>query len=364
MGRGLRTAWLGAAAAVAVAAGVAGVALAGPVNRALVDRDATWLVHIDAEAAQKSSMHALILNALSPEDRSKLEETRKRFGIAPGDIKGMTVYGTNIMDDGVAVLTTTGKADQLSVSLPNAGLEDFQTRVEGSVHYFSFKHEKQRFFAAVRSSAAGIPDERLVLIAGSAAKLEMGLKVVSAVAPSLAVDPQPANLLVAAQPERSSIIFVAAREIGNDPQARASFLRNARGVVVDFGETIEAPREMYATVSLTAINAKVAEELKQTCVGMMALGKMIARENDAQPLVESLDLVKVTVESDKLLVVARERSETVIGKVAQLKAMIEREEGKRPAAKLVVEKPDAPKGEEAKETKDSKDTKEPAAKEP
>jgi hypothetical protein len=339
----------GVCAAVAVAAGAA---LAGPLNRALVDRDATWMVHIDAEAAQKSSMHALILSALDSEDRAKLEDCRKRFGIAPGDIKGMTIYGTNIMDDGVAVLTTTGKADQLSRNLPDAGLEDFQTRVEGNIHYFSFSHEKQRFFAAVRSTMPVIPDERLVLIAGSAANLEKGLKVVAGNAPSLTVDAVPANLMVSAQPDKASIVFVVARDVGDDPKAKANFLRNARGIVMDFGETAEAPREMYANLSLTAMNAKIAEEMKQTCVGMLALGKMLAREHKVDPLVESLDGVKVVVENDRLTVTSRERSETVILKAAQLKAMIEAEEGKRPAAKLVVEKPDAAEGGEAKDKKE------------
>ncbi|HYE63216.1 MAG TPA: hypothetical protein VD997_14570 [Phycisphaerales bacterium] len=312
------------------AAGCAGLlctalpVLAGPLNRALVDRDASWLVHVDAEAAQRSSLHAFMLRRLDESDKAKLEECRKRFGITPADIKGLTVYGFSVAEDGVAVITTTGKADELAVKLPTAGLEDFKTRVEGAVHYFSFKHEGQTFHAAVRPS--GAPDERLVLIAGTAGALEKGLKVAAGLAPSLSGEVQANNLLATAEPDRASIVFVVARDMANDPQAKANFLRNAKGVVVDIGETGEGAREVYANLTLTATNAKVAEELRQTCQGMIALGTMLARENKADGIVESLQGVKVVLDGDKLSVTGREKSDAVLTKLERFIVEMEKSE--------------------------------------
>jgi hypothetical protein len=345
--------WLsGGAAALALAVGCA--AWGGPLNRALVDKDASWMVHVDAEAAQKSSLQQILLNALDEDDKKKLEECRTRFGITPGEIKGITVYGVGIGDDGVAVLVTTGQADNLAERLPKAGLEDFKSRVDGNVHYFSFRHEDQTFHAAVRPS--GSPDERQVLIAGNAESLEKGLKVARGIAPNLTFEPQPGNLMVTAQPDKASIVFVVARDIGNDPKAKANFLKNARGVVVEFGETAETPREMFFGLSLTAINPQVAEEMKQTCVGLVALGKMFAREHEIPGMVESLDTVKVGVEGDRLTVTSRERTEAVIAKVAQLKKLIDSDGGKRPGVAVKKEQPDAPPNEKVPPKPDEKKT--------
>ncbi len=295
------------------------VALAGPLNRALVDRDASWLVHLDVEAGQKSSLAPFIIKSVDADSLSHLEECKARFGLAPADIKSVTMYGLRFDDDGVAVLTATGAADALIVKLPQAGLDSFKSRVDGPVHYFSFAHEGKTWHCALRPALpSSPPDERLVLVAGSPPSLERGLKVIAGLTANAAFDPAAANPVAMAQPGKGSLIFVAARDLGADKKVQAAMLRNARAIVVDFGETAESPREMFGTLTVTAISPRTATEMRDALQGLIAFGTMMARDAGTQGVVDSLQDLRLTLENEKLTLTAREKSSGVLSKLDQL----------------------------------------------
>ncbi len=308
--------------------------LAGPLNRALVDRDASWLVHCDLEAGQKSSLAPYIIKSIDAESLAHLEECKARFGIAPADIRSVTMYGLRFDDDGVAVLCTNGAADSLIVKLPEAGLEGFKARVDGIVHYFSFNHEGKSWHCALRPGLpSSPPDERLVLVAGSPASLERALKVIAGLSASAAFDPAAANPVAMAQPSRGSLIFVAARDLGADRKVEATMLRNARALVLDLGETQEPPREMFGTLTVTALNARTAQEMRDALQGLIAFGTMMARDAGATGVVESLQDVKLTLESERLTVSAREKSASVLATLDALLGQLEsRRRAPAPAA--------------------------------
>lgn len=325
---------LTAAAALLVSAH----ALAGPLNRALVDRDASWVVHCDIEAGQKSSLAPYIIKSIDAESLAHLEDCKARFGIAPADIRSVTMYGLRFDDDGVAVLSATGAADALIVKLPEAGLDGFKARVDGVVHYFTFNHEGKSWHCALRPGLpTSPPDERLVLVAGSPNSLERALKVIAGLTANAGFDPAAANPVAMAQPAKGSLVFVAARDLGADKKVEATMLRNARAIVVDFGETQESPREMFGTLTVTALNPRTAVEMRDALQGLIAFGTMMARDSGSQGVVESLQEVKLTVENEKLTLVAREKSSGVLTK---LDAVLGRLEA-RPA-RVLPAKNDAP----------------------
>ncbi len=300
---------------------------AGPLNRALVDRDATWIVHVDAEAAARSSVAPAIVSGLDADILKKIEDGKKRFGLGPGDIRSLTVYGMAWDDDGLAVLTTSTAADALAVRLPEAGLPDFKNRVENNVQFFSFTLEKRQWHVAVRmAGAGGAPDERVVMLAATPAALEHGLRVISGTAPSLAaMENVPPDAAILTAPKKGSMLFVLARNLSSDRHVKTTMLRNSKTLVLDVGETTDnAAREFYMQAVITAVNPAVAEEMRQTVQGLIAMASMMAREGQEKDLIESLRGVEVTVENDRLLISSHEPSDRMVQKIAQVQQMFER----------------------------------------
>jgi hypothetical protein len=359
----IRSSFVACATLLCAAAG----ALAGPLNRALVDREATWVVHMDVEAAARSSLSGWAVKNASPAGIAKIEECKKKFGMAPIDFKGVTIYGLDLQDDGVAVLTTTGEADALSVKLPEAGLEEFKARVDGNVHYFTFKLEGKTWYLAVRPSG---PQERLVLVAASGASLERGLKVIQGSTPNLMADAAAINNVVAtAQPDKGSLAFIAMRNVSGQRNMNANILQNTKTLVIDIGESAGANgQEFFGTVLVTAQNSKVAQELGQALQGMIALGTMLARNNEIPGVVETLRAVNLTVREDEVTLTSREKSELVLKKLDTLKVMIEQEMAdgeRRRSVKVASEKPDDAAATEQKSADERPaDTKGPTPKQP
>src|SRR5437763_1617142 len=120
----MRIAWWMGVAACGVGVGV-GVSWAGPLDRAVVDRDATWMFHVDVEAGLSSTLGGLAKEKIAEEGARPGEDLIKKFGVDPlKDIKGLTMYGFKAgEDDGVAVIETTAAVDTLGTRLVTAGLE-------------------------------------------------------------------------------------------------------------------------------------------------------------------------------------------------------------------------------------------------
>ncbi len=118
---------------VLLGAAVIPAALAGPLDPAVVDRNAGWMVHIDMEAALSSRvgghMHAKVMK----EDPQLFAVIEHDLGMNPTKaVKGVTMYGERMgADEGVVVLVTDEDADRWHRELPSRGLEGFARSGEG-----------------------------------------------------------------------------------------------------------------------------------------------------------------------------------------------------------------------------------------
>jgi hypothetical protein len=320
--------WRVTIGALALAAGLVGAARdawAGPLDRGVVDKDATWLFHLDAEAGLASTCGRMMLDQVKEEKENHGEEMVCRFGVDPTkDIKSLTVYGFKAgEDDGVAVVVTSAAVDGLGAKLEAAKLEDFDSRVRDGVARYSWKGGGQSWYVEVRSGPT--PERRLVLVAPSRAALECGLAVVAGSRPSIrALDSSQSGGAMVATPSEGSILFAAADRLGECPKFKASTIREARSLVVDVGERAgeSGTREVFAKATVSATDVQVATNLQQMIQGMIGFASMMARNNQAQGLADSLMGVKVTTEGATIVVSAHEDAEKLMKKLTDFETSV------------------------------------------
>jgi hypothetical protein len=347
----------GGAAAVATLA--ARLALGGPLDQGVVDKDAKWLVHVDVEAGLSSTCGRYLLEEIRKSPEKVIEQATALTGLDPTkDVKGLTIYGFKPGEDndGVVVAITSTAADQLPEKLKGAKLEGFEAIVKNGVKCYSWTSDEHTWYLAVRRGAGG--EDRVVVVASDEDALDHGLAVLGGDRASLkAVRDGAANEPMLTSPSKGSIVFVAVKGLGDCPKFKANLVKDARTLVIDAGEDAgEKGKESYARASMSVGDEQRAASLQQMVQGMVAFASMMARDNGAPEAADSLARIKVGTEGANVTASIRESSEGVVKRLKQLQTAVEQEKhGKRSVSVKYEDKGD----EGAKGAKKEKTEKEP-----
>jgi hypothetical protein len=219
--------------------------LAGPLDPAVVDSQARWVIHVDVESALRTAVGRSLLSDHRSPAAAALESLRWRLGVsAVNDVHGVTVYGrSECADPGTVVVDMTAAADALHTSLAAAGLPGYQRTdpardaIPGTVAVHSWKAEGQRVFAAIVPGSDAEPDVRRVVVAPSIERLEQAMGVIAGSRQSAQdaadAEGQPAELSL--EPDENAIIFVSATELGSF-EPRASVSRKISSLTINIGE--------------------------------------------------------------------------------------------------------------------------------
>jgi hypothetical protein len=263
----------------------------GPLNPALVRRDAAWVVHLDVEAGVKSALGEHVLAGKS-RLRISLEDMKKEIGLdVLADVRSLTVYGLGEEGrEGVVIVAGTEAVDAVVERLRKdptyAAVED------GGRPVHSWVDHGRAHFAQVRPGANG--GERIVFIARSLEHLRAGLDVPDGRAPNLAGSEAP-------RPAAGSIMFISVPSmpaaLRRAPDA-TGLLGLIEGLVLDLGEQ---GGDMYADLSVHTAKSEDANNLLQAAAGFIAMARLLARgEEDSRPLSRLCDAVTLSAEGTRL----------------------------------------------------------------
>ena len=304
----------------------AAAAAAGPVNKSWIAADATWYVHVDSEAAVNSGLGKFVV---ANRGRLGLEgmDGLRALGIDPfKDVKGVTIYDTDDNPEhAVVVASTTAAIEQLIDMLKTDPATRTMTVENHSIIAFDDKGKTQYWH--VRPGEA--PDTRVVFISDDWKIVTDALKVVDGATSSLSrIGP---GSPLAGDPASGSIIFIRASElpsnVKNNPDPNASaLLGQVGGVQLDVGER---DGEIYGDAQLFTNSGEAASNMSQVAQGLLALGRMITKDNpDLAPISSVLGATKVEPQDRQLKVSFRYESKKVIEAVESMLAAKEKSDAK------------------------------------
>lgn len=245
----------------------AGAVMAGPVNKAEIAAEATWVVHLDVEALVGSSVGGWLLNQGRQHDLDeKLAQFAGSFGFHPTrDLASVTLYGTSY-DPASGVAIFKGKFD-------NQKLLDLLDQAQGheeseyglhTVHRWTQKPKGKRD-DGIRYGT--FYSEQVIVIARSRSTLDAALDVLNKQA--AATDLVPAV-------SAGSFLFVVAEGMpANESPDGARFLRKVSGSFVEIGE---AAGSAFINLKLTARKVQDAQRLRQMLDGLLAMLSMVAEQ--------------------------------------------------------------------------------------
>lgn len=254
---------------IALVAAAAQTAMAGPLDRSVVAKDATWVVHVDVEAGLGSTVGRFALANRDKLQMADLERVKAETGIDPfGDIKGVTVYGLSCdAHDGVAVIFTTPAVDGLIQKLKGKE-KSFDTIKEGPYTIYSWSEQGENRYGLIRPGKG--PGDRVVLVAADKARLIEGARIAEGKSPALE---KGAAGLLGRSPKGGSIIFAAASQLSG---AEAMPFEKMKGLLLDIGE---GEGQMYADLTVEPQQAADANDLLGILQGSMAFVRMAARND-------------------------------------------------------------------------------------
>lgn len=260
---------------------------AGPLNKKLVGRDATWVIHVDVEAAAASSIGKLI--AEDADAKAGIRELREQCGVdLIKDVKGITIWGVEGEDDHVAVIHTTAAVDDLEEKFrDDECLEEVE---EDGYTLLKWTDGDESHYAHIRKTRAG--DERIVFIAGRTRDLIRGLEVADGDKPSAASD----GTLIKDKPGENSIVFLSVPEIGVliPGEAREhipAVFGKISGLRFEAGERGD---ELFAEGAVLAATSEDAAMVQQAALGAIAMCRLACQDDELKDVMKFADALKIS----------------------------------------------------------------------
>jgi hypothetical protein len=281
----------------ATVAALTAAASAGPLDKSRVPADATWIVHVDAEAALECSVVRFILDQHGEDHLGDLDEFKAQFGVDPlNDIKDLTVFGVGTDgEDAVALLTTTAAVDDAIKMLAAQG-EGTAKITEGGYELLSWNEHDQVQYVLVRPLGE---DRRLVYLSKDKSRLAAAADVGAGRARGLK-GREPSAL--SADPGAGAIVFIASDVIpshGHHDHA-SMVLDKARAFRFEAGESGD---NLYADLSVTTGSSEDATNVVEILQGLKAMGRMFCQgEPDLAPIVQLADAVKVSADESSVAI--------------------------------------------------------------
>ncbi|GJQ28265.1 MAG: hypothetical protein HBSAPP03_01490 [Phycisphaerae bacterium] len=266
---------------------------AGPLEPALIEREARWIVHMDVEAGMSSRVGEVVRNLAAKGELPGRDELAAKLGFDPmTTMLGMTFYGRSYdQDDGVAILTTTVEVEQAVARLATSGLEGYATESFEGTQIHHWTQDGQEFHGVVIAGA--VPSQRRVVLSGTRERLTQALRVIRAESPSRADDASRLNA-------EGTTVYVSAREIAaNAIPAKAATFRGLDAVTLRMGQRPDASGqdEMYAEADLTATTPRRAQQAHDMLKGLLSTAEMMSEDNpELKPLGDLVARVSVELE--------------------------------------------------------------------
>ncbi len=265
--------------------------LAGELNLNHVSSEAHWLVHVDMEGMQRTSLWQGLRarGVLEEIELDEFQEFEREFGLHPLiDVKAMTIYGTGTdHEQAVAVVTASSRVDAAIQRL--AGEDGYRRLASGDLEIHSWGEGTQSFLAYVQETG---PDERVIVLADESDLLFDGIRVMKGEATNLVTG---RSSRIQARPSPGSFLFVAASQglpAMDWTETTSQVFGLAERLSLDVGEQ---GGQLYARVGLTAAESKDAANLYDIVNGFLAMGRMFIGHADELPpeVLDFLDALRV-----------------------------------------------------------------------
>lgn len=263
--------------------------LAGPLQPAHIAADARWVIHLDLEALQVTTVgHTLAAEAIEPQMTKVAAGLKLHLGFDFDwrRIRSITLYGTEyggperlrgvmLVDTDLDLVTAFERALQKQAEWGQAQNGDLQLLEAGPHPLYSIKED---LYVALQPGAPAV--------VGKARRTTLRARsVLVAGAPNLNTSSELAHLVTAGP---GGFLLLAAEGFSaaapNEPQARV--LKMAEKLRLSLTET---NGQLQATLTLQANTADTARQMQQIVQGMSALAALSQPDNpDLQKLVNGL----------------------------------------------------------------------------
>ncbi len=300
--------------------------LAGPLERAVVDAQATWVVHIDLEAAARSLPGRALLEMAEAEGMEARERFTRDMGFDPLHVgRGLTVYGLSYADDaGVAVLTASAEAEKAADHLAKAPLEGYSVEEVEGVRVHAWVQDGRSLHAAILPGAKA--EERRVVFASSREKLLRAARVVGGQEPGLAgeypIDAGGGEIVAAAATGMNAEKPAAGG-------ARATILRGAERMRMRLVERAgEGSARLEGEMTLEAVSPQRAQAMGSMLQGVVATLSLLAADDpEMQPLAEIAAGIEVRTEDRAVRVTTSHDAAKAAGLVRSVLMTVRSPEG-------------------------------------
>jgi hypothetical protein len=286
---------------------VVGVVRAAPVDFKDIDADATWLAHLDVDAASSSQVvKAVLANCLATHDNEgPLGEFLERIELDPHkDLHGITLYGPTIAPgEAVAIVHARLNMNTILRQLKRAPDHDTLDYRDYHIHTWT-KHHWTRY---PREVAATFYKPDVFVLASSVDLLKKALDVLDAKTPSLAGKDSP----LTAQVPAGAVLIVRAVAIDKaDLRGRFPVTQLLRRFQYTAGEH---EGKWFKDVLIEADSPQTAEKLKQVVEGHRAMFWL--HFHNRPEVLAVLDDLKLNVEGSTLHVSLSDPVEKIIAAV-------------------------------------------------
>lgn len=288
---------------------------AAPLDPGLVHADAAWVVHVDNEALNASTLNARVREFDPAAAERNAKEFRDDFGLNPDqDLFGLTIYGGDQGPEDAIVIADvrTQAADELPKFLERKRLSGLTQIDEGGRTFRQWTVEGRPFVLLISPTPN---DARRRVILG--ASTQNVLKAARVAEGDLTSQKQLKEPTLSIHPSENACVFIAVRGAasGAPCDAQAALFRSARSITVEMGESRpsaipaanpaaneSAPArksaEVYLDVRLDAESEQTAKQLGQVVQGLSSFARLqVAEKKDLIQVVDMLDQVKVTVDA-------------------------------------------------------------------
>lgn len=243
---------------------IAASCFAGPVKKRHIPADAKWVAHFNLDSFLSSELWNTLKTDITPKQEKDLKTLKDISGINPlEDIAGVTVYGTDSVDDNALVVLYGNFDSEKMTSLLELSDDYSKSEIDGTVihHWTDQKDGKKKVGA--------FTGRNQLVISGNEASVAnfLSLKAGKVNSIAKAKDCAISKLIDSAG---DAMMIVAADKLDELAQEKKDdvILQNSSFLAMLSGEK---DGNMYFDARLTASNEESAEQIEQIYSGFKAL---------------------------------------------------------------------------------------------
>lgn len=253
---------------------------AGPLNREWVDKNASWVFHLDVEAAMESALGRFLRANREHLDLGPFDQIRKQTGFDPlTDLKSVTVYGTRDQaGERIRIIRATPALDAAIAKMRQPDIL-VQAITTGTWSLEAWSQDDWQRFGYVTEGLDA--SDRLLIFSGNQFTTARALDVQAGRAANIT---ELEGSALATTPPKGSILFIAAEDVPallGTTENESVVGTLARELIVNVGQTCDSgvPGDEDCCVNVTLRTRNFADASKLTDVlrGAVTVGKQFNR---------------------------------------------------------------------------------------